>query len=197
MQVEKCVDGAMIMRPGLGRQRLYVASTHPGEVVILSNLAEVISCLRHRDEELKKCVPCQCTHPCYTQRTDRFLAIILRTGPTLWDERVMVLPAQGWSSLMSTMLNKGMNHEQIRGVRCIVQRHGDHANGRTSCEAQDRTSKPPAGFNLAAGVRNTLGIAADFFGDADGELFAKEVPPARTRQDKPSVALGRPQKPRG
>jgi hypothetical protein len=95
---------------------------------------------------------------------------------------------------MTTMINKKMNHAEIRGVRAIVQRHGPHNNGRTSCEAQDRTSNPPGGFNLAAGVRNTLGIAADFFGDADGELFGKEEPPARTRQDKPRVPLGKPQK---
>lgn len=193
MHVEKCVDGAQIMRPGVGKQRLYVASSHPGEVMILSDLREVISCHRHHDEVLKKTVPCFCTQPCPTQRLDRFLAVILRTGPTLWDERVMVLPAQGWSSLMTTMVNKNRDHTMIRGARCIVQRHGSTPNGRTSCEYQDCSKNPPAGFDLAAGVRNTLGIAADFFGDSDGELFAPAELPARTRSDKPRLPLGKPQ----
>jgi hypothetical protein len=191
MQIEKRVDGAQVVRPGLGRQRLLVASTHPAEVVVVCDLEEVISCNRHHDENLKKTVPCTCTGPCYSQRTDRFVAVLYRTGPTLWEERVLVLPANGWGSMMSTMLNKHLDHSDIRGLRMIVQRRGDSINGRTTADVQDRVKSIPGGFDLKAGVRNTTGIAADFFGDSDGELFAKEEPPARTRQDKPRTPLGK------
>jgi len=190
MQVET-VDGAQIIRPGLGRQRLLVASSHPAEVVIVCELREVVSCVRHYDESLKKTVPCQCDGPCYSQRTDRFVGVLYRSGPTLWEERLLVVPANGWASLLSTMLNKHLDHSDLVGLRAIVQRKGDAINGRTTVAVQDRVGKPPKGFNMHAAIRNSTGIAADFFGDSDGELFSKEEVPLRTRADKPRVPLGK------
>jgi hypothetical protein len=191
VHVEKTVDGAQILRPGEGRQRLLVATSHPAEVVVVCDLRDVVSCLRHYDEQLKKTIPCTCTGACYSQRMDRFLAVLYRQGPTIWDERVLVLPANGWSSLVATMLLKHLDHSDIRGIRAIVQRRGDSINGRTTFDVQDRVKAVPAGFNLAAGIRNCTGIAAGFFLDADGDLFVKEEVPARTRSDKPRLALGK------
>jgi hypothetical protein len=92
------------------------------------------------------------------------------------------------------MLNKHFDHSDIFGLRAIVQRRGDAVNGRTTVDVQDRVSKPPKGFALAAAIRNCTGIAADFFGDSNGDIFPKEELPIRSRSDKPRIALGKTQR---
>jgi hypothetical protein len=191
--VEKTLDGAMVLRPGVGRQRLLVATSHPAEVVVVCDLGEVVSVVRHFDDALKKTVPCSCSGPCHSQRLDRFLAVLYRQGPTLWDERVLVLPANGWGSLVQTMLNKHLDHSDIRGLRAIVQRRGDSINGRTTFDVQDRVSRPPKGFDLIAGIRNCTGIAADFFGDADGDMHQPADLDPKPPSGKPRIALGKKQ----
>src|SRR3990172_3770669 len=197
MQIEQCVDGCQIMRPGRGRQRLLVASSHAAEIVILSRMEDVFSVKRHYDEELGKSVPCVCTGPCYTQRLDRFLACLYRAGPTVWDERVLVLPAQAWFTLHSSCLGKMLDPNDLLGLHCILRRTGSASTGRTNLDVQNRVNNPPAGFDLAAGVLNCTGISTDFFGDSDGaELPHSEPTPMKLRQDeahprnKPRVAKG-------
>jgi hypothetical protein len=191
MRVENRVDGASIIRPGTGHQRLLVATKHPAEVIIVCPASESVSCKRHYDESLRKTIPCECGGPCYTQRIDHFLGVLYRSGPTLWEERVMILPANAWHCLRSSAAVKGMDPDDIVGLRCIVQRHGDSSNGRSTCTVQDRVKACPGGFPLAAGIRNCTGIAADFFGDANGDLFLEEIIPAKSRSEKPRVPLGR------
>lgn len=191
MRVEARVDGAQIMRGGTGHQKLLVASAHQAEIILVSTYGEVVSCKRHHDDALKRTVPCCCIGPCYSQRTDRFLGALYRVGPTLWDERVLILPAGGWNSLQQTCVQRSLDHEDLRGLRCNLRRTGDPVNGRTSCVVQDRVKNCPAGFDLLAGIRNCTGIAADFFGDADGgEIFLPAVTPMKLRSDKPHVPLG-------
>ena len=200
MQIERRVDGAQIMRPGTGRQRLLVASSHQAEVIIVSRLEDVVSVVRHYDPELSKTVPCTCTGPCYSQRLDRFLAVLYRAGPTIWDERVMILPAQAWFSLISSAVARNLTHDDLVGMRCMLRRVGPTSTGRVSCVVQDRVKAPPAGFNLVAAVRNSTGIAADFFGDSDGSHPSTDNPPTlpiRSDQPcppKPKVDLGKPQR---
>jgi hypothetical protein len=190
MRIEKRHDGAQVMRPGAGKQRLLVASFHPAEVVIVCQGPEIISVKRHFDEQLRKSVPCECSGPCYTQRLDRFCAVLYRAGPTLWDERIMLLPAMGWASLQATAVGRGFHPDDVHGFRCILQRVGNSANGRTTCAVQDRVKVVPAGFDLAAGVRNCTGIAVDFFGDLDGELPGGGGIPVDSPNPKPRVPLG-------
>jgi len=198
MRIEQRVDGAQIMRPGTGRQRLLVASTHQAELIIVCELGDVVSVRRHYDVALAQTVPCECRGPCYTQRLDRFVASLYRAGPTIWDERVLILPAQAWFSLQSSCLARGLAADQIRGLRCMLRRVGSKQTGRTSCEVQDRVKSCPGGFDLAAGVRNATGIAADFFGDSDGGVFPQmETPPPRgpdpargTARERVKSALG-------
>jgi len=191
MRIEDRADGAKIMRPGTGKQRLLVASTHQAELVIVCQASEVVSCRRHYDESLRKTVPCDCVGPCYSQRLDRFLGVIYRAGPTIWDERVLCLPAMGWGSLQTTAVARGFDPNDILGYRCVLRRMGGAANGRTTCEVQDRVKIIPAGFDLLAGVRNCTGIATNLWRDWDGDAFPQAIPPARTRQEKPRVPLGR------
>ena len=193
MRIENRIDGAAIMRRDLGGQRLIVANSHSVELVILSELCCVISVKRHWDEARACTVPCECVGPCQSQRLDRFMEALARVGPTLWEERVLVLAADGWASLERSMVAKGKVDLQVRGARCILRRTGDKRNGRTSCEYQDHVVSIPQGFDLPGAMRSSLGIAADFFGDSEGEAFPTELPPARTRAEKPKVPLGKKQ----
>jgi len=191
MRIENRVDGASIMRRGDGLQRLCVATSHTQEVLILSRLDRVVSVKRHWSEDKQQTAPCECTQPCSSQRLDRFCESLVRVGPTLWEERLLVLPADAWNCLERTLILKGVASLETAGARCILRRSGDKRNGRTSCEYQDTVRNVPEGFNLVAAMRSSAGIAADFFGDSEGVAFPQELPPARTRQDKPHVPLGK------
>jgi len=192
MRIEDRVDGAKIMRPGSGRQRLLVATTHPAELVVVCEMKEVISVKRHWSEELQKSVACDCTGPCPTSRLDRFLAVLYRVGPTIWEERLLVIADQGWHCLLASLLVKGFPHDRIWGARVILRRVGPKSNGRTEAHVQDFVKSTPGGFDIPAAMRNGVGIAADFFGDSEGAPVSDQVAlPIKTRSDKPRVDKGR------
>jgi len=192
MYVEERLDGAKIVRDGPGRQQLLVASTHQEELVIVSGIAEVISVTRHWDTTLDKTVPCECSGPCPSRRLDRFLAVIYRTGPTIWQERLLVLSDQGWHCLIGSLVAKGCPIDAIRGGRCILRRVGNKANGRIECHLQDVVKNVPAGFDVAAAMRGTVGVSADFFGDSEGVTASDQaLLPIKTRNQKPRVDKGK------
>jgi hypothetical protein len=175
-----------------GGQRIAVARSNKSEMIIVSQMADVLEVRRHWDPDQASTAPCFCSPRCHSSRVDRMIAVLLRLGALHWEERVFICSEEGWASFQRNLATGEWNPSDIRGWGVLVQRWGAKANGRVTVTPNYRYPSVPPTFDLVAAVRNTVGIAADFFG-AVGEVDdADDGPPARTRRDKPRVPLGTP-----
>lgn len=196
--VETRLSGQRILRYESGRQPLLVASAAAQEVMWLSSLDEVLRLRRHWVDAIASTEVCHCQPPCGTMRIDRLVAVIKNQGEGRWEERLMILPEDGWRSCERIWLLNYQDRPDLRGVTCIVQRVGERRNGRTTCIPQAfQSGDLPATFDVPAAARHQLHVAADFFGAGCNELEEDEkvIVPARSRQTKPRVPLGK--KPQG
>jgi len=197
VRVENTSSGWKVIRADSGQQRLFVAAPQRRELILLSTLAEVIAVRRHWVNDIQMTEPCWCEPRCHTSRLDRMIACLLAGPDRIAEERIFICPEIGFAALQRSMVAKHLDHSDLAGLHVIVQRTGPKCNGRVSVEVQSRMMDAPKTFDLVAGVRGSMGIAADFFRSVDEEdLPERKTLPARTREEKPRVALGADQQKR-
>jgi len=194
--VELRPSGAKILRYPPGEQPLLTAGQHKVEFVWLSTLDQVLLLRRHWNQTTEATEACVCNPTCPSSRLDRCVAVALRTNHDTWEERMLLLPEEGWRSFERAWLLQEVPKPHPMGARCHLLRTGSRRNGRTCCQPIEWYPDTPGSFDIAAAARRQLHIAADFFGQTEADLPAEVnvIPPARSRQDKPRVPLGTPKK---
>lgn len=191
--LEVRADGTRIVRHSPGGQPLLVPGPHKIEFLWLSSLDEIVLLRRHWNTNAEATEPCLCEPRCGSSRVDRLVAALLRTNHDTWEERLLILPEEGWRSFERSWLLQPEKQPDTSGARCHLQRVGPKRNGRTTCIPLDWVKNCPSGFSVVIAAREQLHVAADFFGRGDDELAEEKIElPARTRQDKPRVPLGKP-----
>lgn len=191
--VEKRADGSRIVRYGPGKQPLLVPSPVRVEFIWLSGLEQVIFLRRHWNSAAEATEPCLCEPRCGSSRVDRLVATLLRTNHDTWEERLLILPEEGWRSFERCWLLQPAVQPSPEGARCLLQRVGPKRNGRTTCLPQDWVKVCPSGFSVVEAAREQLHVASDFFGKGD-EMDEERIPQDKAREGKPRVPLGKPQK---
>jgi hypothetical protein len=191
--VETRETGMKIIRHGPGRQPLLTISEKLQGLIWLSPISGVIRVQRHWDEELDRTEPCRCVGHCPTTRTDRLVAVLLQMDRLMYEERVLVLPEDGWRCMERCWLAKFQDRADLQGAGCLIRRVGSRRNGRTTCEILEwYKSVVPESFDLDEAVRRQMHIATDFFhrGANAHEVDEKIETPIKRRSDKPRVPLG-------
>jgi hypothetical protein len=182
-----------IIRHGTGKQPLLVISEKQQGLIWLSAISEVIRVQRHWDDFAEQTEPCKCVGHCPTTRTDRLVAVLLQIDRLLYEERVLVLPEDGWRCVERCWIAKFQDKADLQGAGCFVQRVGSRRNGRTTCTILEwYKSVVPESFDLGEAVRRQMHIATDFFqrGANAEEVDEKIETPIKRRSDKPRVPLG-------
>lgn len=189
--VEHRSSGQRVLRYGLGRQPLLTPQTHKQEILWLSELDHVIRVLRHWDDERQCTEVCTCQGICTTQRTDRLIGVLAHTGANLWEERLLILPEDGWRTCERAWLAKFQDERDMQGAVCIIQRAGSRRNSRTTCIPQKwQKDDVPSGFPIGDAALRQMHIATDFFGLGCNDA---EIDPSAEGVVKPRIALGKKQ----
>ena len=191
--VEKRADGSRIVRYSPGGQPLLVPSPTRVEFLWLSGLDQMVLLRRHWSAAIEATEPCLCEPRCGSSRVDRLVATLLRTNHDTWEERLLILPEEGWRSFERSWLLNAELQPTPEGARCLLHRVGPKRNGRTTCQPQDWVKVCPSGFSVVIAAREQLHVAADYFGRGD-ELVEDETPQGKASAGKPRVPLGKPQK---
>lgn len=191
-KIADMANGHKVLCMPSGQQRIAVARSQKSEMIVLSTIQDVLEVRRHWDNEQNGSVPCLCNPRCHSSRIDRMIAVLLRLGELHWEQRVFICSEEGWSSFQRNLATGEWDPTDIRGWSVIVQRWGSKSNGRCTVTPSTKHPAVPPTFDLVAAVRNTVGIAADFFG-AVGEVDESlDGPPPFPFGLKPRVPLGTP-----
>jgi hypothetical protein len=192
--VEVTKAGTRILRHPPGGQPLLVAGVGRAEFIWLSTVDQILLLRRHWDAASESTVACLCEPQCGSSRVDRLVAVVLRIDHETWEERLLVLPEEGWRSFERAWLLQPVQQPDPLGARCTIVRTGSRRNGRVCCVPLDWVAAPPSTFNLAAAARTQLHVAADFFGrgaDAEEPSVLPVGVPRVDRAEKPRVPKGR------
>jgi len=192
--VEVRPSGAKILRHAPGEQPLLIAQPRPQEFCWLSTMDQVLLLRRHWNQNTESTEPCLCNPTCGSSRVDRLVAVALRMSHDQFDERLLVLPEEGWRCFERLWLLQPVPQPDTLGAMCVIQRTGTRRNGRTTCVPSSWAANPPGPFDVVAAARRQLHIAADFFGDrgdVEGLIDAGKAEAAALRAAKPRVPLGR------
>jgi len=173
--VEVRLDGSKILRHPPGGQPLLVAGVGRAEFIWLSTLDQVLLLRRHWDAASESTVACLCEPRCGSSRVDRVVAVILRVDHDIWEERLLLLPEEGWRSFERVWLLQEMLQVDPMGARCTIMRTGSRRNGRVCCVPLNWVAAPPTTFDVAAAARQQLHVAADFFGRGADSLGEEPV----------------------
>jgi len=194
--VELRPSGSRILRYPPGEQPLLTAGVTKCEFVWLSTLDQVVLLRRHWNQQTEATEPCLCNPICGSSRIDRCVAVALRTSHDVWEERLLLLPEEGWRSFERAWLLQTVQQPDPMGARCSLQRTGSRRNGRTCCVPLDWVDNCPGTFNVLAACRRQLHVAGDFFGqgDEDRDDSGEVKPQGKASEGKPRVAKGRPQR---
>jgi hypothetical protein len=191
--VEVLKSGSKILRHPPGGQPLLTAGVTRAEFIWLSTLDQVLLLRRHWDAASESTVACLCEPRCGSSRVDRVVATLLRVDHALWEERLLLLPEEGWRSFERAWLLLNLQRPCPMGARCTIQRTGSRRNGRTCCVPLDWIDDPPSTFDVTAAARQQLHVSADFFGrGAHGLGEEPGLPPVAI----PGVT-GKPRVPKG
>jgi len=182
-----------IVRPEVGPPVLYV---------ILDDIEQVVKIGRHYKDG--RTSPCECDPPCGSYRLDYFMrALRLSTidpgGCHHWEPVVFQLTDQSIRSLETILQEKALG-AGLAGVRARFSRRGSHSNGRIEVREVDRArikSRVDVSVRTVLTLRRVEGFTPLFHQvDTNGKestLVETEqvIPPARSRDDKPRVPLGK------
>jgi hypothetical protein len=193
--VEHTSTGKKIIRYCLGKQPLLVISEKLQGVLWLSTIDQVILVQRHWSEPLQRTEHCSCVEHCPTTRVDRLGAVLLQIDHSIFEERILILPEDGWRCLERAWLLKFQDQADIRGLGCNIRRVGSRRNGRTTCDpVQWSKDAVPRSFDLDEAVYRQMHIPPELYRHGANTF---EVPPDHRSNgkssEKPRIALGKPQ----
>jgi len=173
-------------------------------IICLTPFEKLVKIARHWDRELKQTVLCECPGGCHSRREDWFacgLAKLPAEGQQFAVVTLQFTPAN-LSTLEIGMRSAG-HQWNTRGMGFTWMRRGKDANSPAIVQFKMIHQVGTDDYcDVPAAVLYHLRIATDFFSRTTSENSTEDstqatinsdltIPPARSRNDKPRVPLGK------